>query len=127
MKDLRKGDRYRFSLQWKADTQESTAVGAFLEKLGNKKSDFIVKVTWDYLQSHPEMMNPVAKIAINTQAVFSRVQLQEEIRSMLDAYMSEYQAGMPKLPVAEQQKREAPILDDDDINDMLDNLNIFDT
>lgn len=125
---MRKGDKYRFSLQWKADTQEGTAAGAFLEKLGNKKSDFIVKVTWEYLQNHPEMMNPAAKIAINAQSVLSRDQVQEEIKRMLDAYMSEHKAVMPELSVAGQQKQEAPILDDADINDMLDNLiNTFDT
>ena len=45
MKDLRKADKYRFSLQWSGNTQERVAAGELLEKLGNKKSDFIVLAT----------------------------------------------------------------------------------
>ena len=60
MKALRRDDRFRFSLQWSADTEEKAKVGAFLERLGNKKSDFIVLAVVEYLQRHPEMEIPVS-------------------------------------------------------------------
>ena len=57
-------DRFRFSLQWSADTAEKAGVGILLEQLGNKKSDFIVMALIDYLQCHPEVAIPGAKINI---------------------------------------------------------------
>lgn len=64
MTNLRKDDKYRFSFQWGSDTQERIAAGDFLEKLGNKKSDFIVLAIWEYLQRHPEAVVLGTKIKI---------------------------------------------------------------
>ena len=75
MKALRRDDRFRFSLQWSADTEEKAKVGALLERLGNKKSDFIVLAVVEYLQRHPEMEMPGAKIKITYQPLHTKEQL----------------------------------------------------
>ena len=41
---MRRDDKYRFSLGWGRDTAEKIAVGDFLEKLKNRKSDLIVPI-----------------------------------------------------------------------------------
>ena len=48
-------DRYRFSLQWGADTTEKVQAGDVLKKLGNKKSEFIVLAVTEYLKAHPDI------------------------------------------------------------------------
>ena len=72
---MRRDDRFRFSLQWSADTEEKAKVGALLERLGNKKSDFIVLAVVEYLQRHPEMEIPGAKIKITYQPLHMKEQL----------------------------------------------------
>ena len=126
MKDLRKGNKYRFSLQWTADTQEGIAAGEFLDRLGNKKSDIVVMAVWAYLQAHPEI-GSTAEIKIKTQAIFSESQVQAEIKKLVDAYMDKHMKGVLESPQIEPQEQKTPLFNDDDLNDMLDNLNIFDT
>lgn len=93
MKALRKDDKFRFSLQWSADTEEKIRVGAFLELLGNKKSDFIVMAVIEYLQRHPDAVAPGAKIKITYQPLQSKKQLMETIRGMVKASVDEFLNG----------------------------------
>ena len=77
---MRRDDRFRFSLQWSADTEEKAKVGALLERLGNKKSDFIVLAVVEYLQRHPEMEMSGAKIKIITSEKQSRKKMQKVVK-----------------------------------------------
>lgn len=122
---MRKGNKYRFSLQWSADTQEGIAAGEFLNRLGNKKSDIVVMAVWAYLQAHPEMAS-TAEIKIKTQTMFSESQVQAEIKRLVDAYMDKHMKGNLESPQIEPQEQKLPLFSDD-LVDMLDNLNIFDT
>lgn len=118
---MRKGSNFRFTLQWGSDTRERISAGEFLERLGNKKSDFIVMAICEYLQRHPEIMAPEAKIKIATQPVFSKEQVLSEVKDMIRDYMEKM---MPSMPAAgESGLSSGP--SDDDLNDMLDNLNVF--
>ena len=54
---MKTGDAYRFTLSWQKDTEERSIAGEFLEKLGNKKSKFIVQLICDYIAAHPEAVN----------------------------------------------------------------------
>ena len=81
---------------------------------------------WRYLQAHPEI-GSTAEIKIKTQAIFSESQVQAEIIKLVDAYMDKHMKGVLESPQIEPQEQKTPLFNDDDLNDMLDNLNIFDT
>ena len=51
---MKKNGKYRFSLQFPNESEVQKTVGDFLERMGNRKSSFIVLALWEYLQNHPE-------------------------------------------------------------------------
>jgi len=86
-------NRYRFSLQWGVDSAEKIQAGNILDKLGNKKSEFVVLAVSEYLKSHPDL--PVngldgQKINIVVQPSVTR----EQINAMVMAAICEQMAGM---------------------------------
>lgn len=42
-------NKFRFSLQWGNDTEEKARAGELLERMGNKKSEFVVLAVTEYL------------------------------------------------------------------------------
>ena len=100
---MRRDDKFRFSLQWSADTEEKVRAGAFLELLGNKKSDFIVMAVMEYLQRHPEVAAPSAKIKITYQPLQTREQLMETVRDMVKASVDEFLNGRVIIPTGDEQ------------------------
>lgn len=46
---MRKDGKYRFTLQFSANSEEQIRVGELLEKLGNRKSTIIVSALSDYI------------------------------------------------------------------------------
>lgn len=127
---MRKDDKYRFSLQWGSDTQERIAAGDFLEKLGNKKSDFIVLAIWEYLQRHPQAVMPGAKIKITTQATLTREQILLDIKNAVKTYMEEHSmvslVEMPNDKMPASSNNSATVPSETDLLSMLDNLSVFD-
>ena len=126
---MRKADKYRFSLQWSGDTQERVAVGELLEKLGNKKSDFIVLAIWEYLQRHPETLTPGIKIQITSPATMSKEQMMSAIKSAVKAYMEEnHTAQLPMIDTGladTGHENTTGCLSEEDLNEMLENLSVF--
>lgn len=127
MKALRRDDRFRFSLQWSADTEEKAKVGALLERLGNKKSDFIVLAVVEYLQRHPEMEIPGAKIKITYQPLHTKEQLLAMVRDMVKTSVGEFLSGNT---VASTQSSQPPEMSlgpsEQDIDAMVASLKLFD-
>ena len=127
MKALRRDDRFRFSLQWSADTEEKAKVGALLERLGNKKSDFIVLAVVEYLQRHPEMEMPGAKIKITYQALHTREQLLAMVRDMVKTSVGEFLSGNTVASTQRSQPPEMPLgPSEQDIDAMVASLKLFD-
>lgn len=127
MKALRRDDRFRFSLQWSADTEEKAKVGTFLEQLGNKKSDFIVMAVMEYLQRHPEAAAPGAKIKITYQPRQTEEQLLETVRGMVKVSVDELLKGKMLVPAGSEQTSEAPAgPSEQDIDAMVASLKFFD-
>lgn len=93
MTALLRDDRYRFSLQWSADTEEKVRVGSLLERMGNKKSDFIVMAVMDYLQRHPDTDIPSTKIKITYHPVHTKEQLRAMVQELVKSSMSELMEG----------------------------------
>ena len=48
-------NKFRVSLQWGNDTAEKIQAGELLERLGNKKSEFVVLAIAEYLENHPDL------------------------------------------------------------------------
>jgi len=127
VKDLRRDDKFRFSLQWSADTEEKVRVGALLDRMGNKKSDFIVMAIMEYLQRHPEADIPGAKIKITYQSLHTKEQLLAMVRDMVKTSMGEFMEGRAIAPVGDNQPAEMlPGPSEQDIDAMVASLKLFD-
>lgn len=116
-----------FGLLQRRISEEGIAVGEFLDRLGNKKSDFVVMATWEYLQHHPEVMAPDARIKIQTRPMLDKDQVLAEVKGMVAEYLEELLSTKPSAPMGRADTAEPPSLDEFGIEEMLDNLNVFDT
>ena len=125
---MRRDDKYRFSLSWGRDTAEKIAVGDLLEKLKNRKSDLIVQAVWEYIGNHPEVMAENAKIVITVQSTPTDEQTLAKIQKMIDASVERLKDSMKfQIQQEKQVEQAAPtVLNQQDLDDMLDNLTIFD-
>ena len=125
---MRRYDKYRFSLSWGRDTAEKIAVGDLLEKLKNRKSDLIVQAVWEYIGNHPEVMAENAKIVITVQSTPTDEQTLAKIQQMIDASVERLKDSMKfQIQQEKQVEQVAPtVLNQKDLDDMLDNLTIFD-
>lgn len=125
---MRRDDKYRFSLGWGRDTAEKIAVGDFLEKLKNRKSDLIVQAVWEYIGNHPEVMAENAKIVITVRSTPTDEQTFAKIQSMIDAALESLKDNM-KYQIEQENRsgQEEPTgPNQQDLDDMLNNLTIFD-
>ena len=125
---MRRDDKYRFSLSWGRETAEKIAVGDFLEKLKNRKSDLIVQAVWEYIGNHPEVMAENAKIVITVRSTPTDEQTFAKIQSMIDAALESLKDNM-KYQIEQENRsgQEEPTgPNQQDLDDMLDNLTIFD-
>ena len=125
---MRRDDKYRFSLGWGRDTAEKIAGGDFLEKLKNRKSDLIVQAVWEYIGNHPEVMAENAKIVITVRSTPTDEQTFAKIQSMIDAALESLKDNM-KYQIEQENRsgQEEPTgPNQQDLDDMLDNLTIFD-
>ena len=125
---MRRDDKYRFSLSWGRDTAEKIAVGDLLEKLKNRKSDLIVQAVWEYIGNHPEVMAENAKIVITVQSTPTDEQTLAKIQQIIDASVERLKDSMKfQIQQEKQVEQVAPtVLNQKDLDDMLDNLTIFD-
>jgi len=73
---------YRFTLQFPDTTAYQRRIGEFLERLGSKKSRFIVMALNEYLAEHPEKLTPGGKLHPNISG-FSREDLKDIVREVL--------------------------------------------
>lgn len=127
MTALLRDDRYRFSLQWSADTEEKVRVGSLLERMGNKKSDFIVMAMMDYLQRHPDTDIPGTKIKITCHPVHTKEQLRAMVQDLVKSSMNELMQGKTVASVEDNQYSEMPPgPSEQDIDAMLASLKLFD-
>ena len=105
---------------------EKAKVGALLEQLGNKKSDFIVMAVMEYLQQHPEAAIPCAKIKITYQPVQPKEQMLEMVKNMAKAAVEELLAGKTLVPIEEQPQETQTGPSEQDVDAMLAGLKLFD-
>ena len=111
---MRRQGVYRFSLQFPGDTEERVRAGELLERLGNRKSAVVVAALNQYLDQHPQLESPAAKVKIQTQAAVSREQLEQLVRAILEERMAALRPAGP-----------SPEEEDPGISQMLENLDAF--
>ena len=118
-------NKFRFSLQWGPDSEEKVQAGRLLEKLGNKKSEFIVLAVTEYIREHQEAVLPGGKISITVQPTLTADQLQAMVSEMAMATVTELMAGMTLVPASPQNDAQSAGPSQDDLDDMLKNLDMF--
>lgn len=118
---MKKDGKYRFSLQFSAESKDQIYVGDFLERLGNRKSAVIVAALKEYLTNHPEINSPEAHIKVQVEASITRQSVENLIRSMLDERLKALALEAPNgtIPSERQDALEQ------DITAMLGNLDMF--
>ena len=125
---MRKGDVYRLSLQFPANTLSQIQVGELLERLGSKKSQFIVMVLAEYIDQHPELKNPEKPVQLS---IGSAGMTPEQVRAMLidllerEGYSRQPPTSEDKCPLPMEGTPSSVVTSDDDIAGMLSSLGAF--
>jgi len=104
------------------ETEEQILSGEFLEKLGNKKSRFIIQLVCEYLQAHPEAMNSKETI----QLIFNSPAggyLADIVRSIIQTEFA-VKGTMPQYQNSTDGVQKANT-DEPDIGVMFNNLDIW--
>ena len=114
-------DKYRFTLQWGAETAEKIQAGDFLESLGNRKSELVVLAVTEYLAAHPETIYTGHKPKIIIKPNYTREQVEALIRSILD----EQRATAPLIQPENDDQHAGPTAPAPDVDEMLKNLDLF--
>lgn len=114
---MKKNGKYRFNLQFPAETEEQIQVGELLERLGNRKSAVVVAALGEYLTAHPALSDPECRVEIQTTQVVRPDQLQEMIERILEERM-----GSSDVQSTEMQGN---VDITGDISEMLDNMEAF--
>lgn len=114
-------DKYRFSLQFGADTEAKIRAGELLEQLGNKKSAVIVAALNDYMELHPELSTGTLRISIDSENALRREKLETMIRDIVREQLSHISIA----DSTAQELEAIPEALEDDIAQMLSNLELF--
>lgn len=123
---MKKDGKYRFSLQFGAESKEEIQAGELLEKLGNKKSRIVVAALNEYMISHPELKTSHCKIEvkITSSSEYSRSDIEQLVRALVEEKLAPAQAS--NIMQKDGDNAHSSILDED-IAVMLDNIDIFDS
>lgn len=119
---MKKDGKYRFSLQFGADTEDQIKVGELLEKLGNKKSSFVVMALNEYLSAHPELQSGDCKIEVKIASGYNWNKIEQLIHTIVDEKMATLQ--IPSTTEGAFTK-EIPDALEEDVAQMLGNLDMF--
>ena len=119
---MKSGDAYRFSLSWPMATEEQILAGEFLSKLGNKKSRFIIQLVCEYLNLHPEVLDPgeTIRFVVNSTSLGDR--MVEMIKSLIQTEL----AGKTIQQVSDGScnEEQEPVIDQG-VGSMFDNLDAW--
>ena len=99
---MKKDGKYRFSLQFSADSEEQVRAGELLERLGNRKSAVVVAA----------LLTPG----------YNRDGIEEIIRRIVEERLAAVRRDEPQMAFSEESKTDTL---EADIAQMLDNLDMF--
>ena len=80
---MKKEGKYRFSLQFSADTEEHIRAGELLEKLGNKKSLIVVDALNEYSNSHPELEKQCGSVKLRLTPIYDRDKIEQIVKEIM--------------------------------------------
>ena len=117
-------DKYRFTIQWGADSDEKIYIGETLKGLGNRKSKLIVDAVSMYLKACPESLSPGYKFHSGGEPVLTQKRVEAIVSDMIDARLANI------MPVYQSDNKPVnPVAPDDaagdDLDDMIQNLDLF--
>ena len=118
---MRTPDKFRFTLQWNADTDEKVRAGDFLESLGNRKSELIVLALTEYIAAHPEMLPIDRKLKIEVKQNITH----EQVKIMVSAMIEEKLAGITTSGRGSDPSVGELVVSETEIDEMLSNLDLF--
>lgn len=122
---MRTDDGYRFSLGWSNSSTEKRTVGELLEALNNRKSDLVVQAVWEYIQAHPEIVQPDTKVVISVHSTPTDEQMLAKIQRMVEDSVQKKLEGIKLIGNPEQAQDLPDGPSETDLDDMLANLDIF--
>lgn len=114
---MKRDGKYRFTLQFPADTERRILAGELLEQLGNRKSAVVVAALCEYAEKNPELLTQPVQTKIQTEYAASRAALEELVRKVVNEQL--YNA-FPQPSCTEKNA-----IQDSDIDAMLNNLDVF--
>lgn len=114
---MKRDGKYRFTLQFPADTERRIQAGELLEQLGNRKSAVVVAAICEYAEKHPELLTRPVRAKIHTEYAASRAALEELVRRLVSEQLARDGSS--------SGNHAATTLLDDDIARMLVNLDVF--
>ncbi len=118
---MKKDGKYRFSLQFGAETEEQQSVGELLERLGNRKSAVVVAAVSDYILAHPELQSQNSKIEVRITSGMTQEKIEQLLQAMVDKRLASLQAAGTNPGEGDRPSEASP----DDVDTMLDNLDLF--
>lgn len=120
---MKQDGKYRFTLQFPADSEEQIRVGEMLEKLGNRKSAVIVMAMNEYLEKHPQLQEANQKIQIKFHSGYNRAEIEKLVQTIVEEKLAASSITISQdsalLPQTNTNELEA------DVTQMLDNLDLF--
>jgi len=114
---MKAGGKYRFNLQFPAETEEQIQAGELLERAGNKKSAIVVDALREYLQNHSELLELGSKIKIQTTLCYDKFEIEQLIRKTVAEFLHRESETVGTMTLEDDM--------DDEIAQMLDNLELF--
>ena len=120
---MKQNGKYRFSLQFKADSNANIAAGELLERLGNRKSAVVVAALNDYISVHPEIAAGATRISVRIESEVKRESLEEMIRALIDEKIAALQMQSNTAPPYIDEQVQGDL--SNDIEAMISNLDLF--
>ena len=117
---MKKDGKYRFSLQFSADTEEHIRAGELLEKLGNKKSLIVVDALNDYLNKHPELEKQYGSVNLKLTPIYDRAKIEQIVKEIIGAGVLTTKETVDTQPTINNGGDMI-----DDISEMLENISAF--
>ena len=117
-----KDGKFRFSLQFAAETAEQIQAGNLLEQLGNRKSVVVVEALSAYLSEHPELLSHPQKVEITVSSNLASEQLEQMIRSIVEERIATLGA-VPSGNTSDLEHTSKTL--EADVAQMLENLDLF--
>lgn len=112
--------KYRFNLQFPADTVEQIRAGELLDRAGNRKSMIVVEALNLYINKHPDILESNSKIVVQTTHNYDRNEIEQMIRTAVEEHFILYRDSSNDSQISEQGDGLEL-----SISQMLDNLDFF--